>query len=214
MKMNKDKLLKFKGGRKLSIIFLFLFVFAMNYEQTTMNYCAADSIKIRTIITPVGSQSEKWGAKGLMVCIGGEPINVGGCGEIAGVPVTGAFVIDDSGTNEEPTFIKDNDVIIFEDTNNNHQYDYTSGSIANSDTVYEVRGGGNEYCYTYYSTSLVSCNCPVGETKERDLGTWGCCEQVIGTFDTLFRPPGVSCPIPFAHFTGSHDLGLACVCCK
>ena len=69
------------------------------------------------------------------------------------------------------------------------------------------------YCYTYYSTSMSSCNCPSGETNKKDLGSWGCCNASAGT-NCLFRPPGLSCPNVCQFASGNVDSGLACVCCK
>ncbi|MCK4859895.1 MAG: hypothetical protein KAS87_04995 [Candidatus Omnitrophica bacterium] len=128
MKMNKDKLLKFKGGRRLSIIFLFLFLSSVFCPLSSVT---ADQIRIRTIITPVGSQSEKWGAKGLMVCIGGETISNGGCGFGISTGVD---------ANGDPVDFEADDVVIFEDDNpENHQYD-------DGDTIYAVNKiGGGDY---------------------------------------------------------------------
>ncbi|MCK4859189.1 MAG: hypothetical protein KAS87_01380 [Candidatus Omnitrophica bacterium] len=129
---------KSQAGKR---IFFFLLFFL------PLSSVKADQIRIRTIITPVGSQSEKWGAKGLMVCIGGQPIASGGCN------ATGGYRINPDNSRTEITFDV-NDVVIFEDTSDgsaagsNHQYDYTSGSESSSDTVYEVRGGGG--CPTPY----------------------------------------------------------------
>ncbi|MCK4859192.1 MAG: hypothetical protein KAS87_01395 [Candidatus Omnitrophica bacterium] len=125
MRKNKDKLLKFKGGRRLSIISLFLFLFLFSVF-CPLSSVTADQIRIRTIITPVGSQSEKWGAKGLMVCIGGETISNGGCG--FGVN-TG---VDASGNTVD---FKADDVVIFEDKSP-EDHRYTVGT----DTVYAVKG--------------------------------------------------------------------------
>ena len=107
-------------------------------------YAEKDSIVLRTIITPIGSQSEKWGAAGLMVCIGGKAINQGGCGPIT--TVNKGWKIKENGTREEIE-IKTNDIVIFKDTYGplgkpNHQFDYTPGNELQSDTVYEVRGSG------------------------------------------------------------------------
>ena len=109
-------------------------------------YAEKDSIVLRTIITPIGSQSEKWGAAGLMVCIGGKAINQGGCGPIT--TVNKGWKIKEDGTREEIE-IKTNDIVIFKDTYGplgkpNHQFDYTPGNELQSDTVYEVRGSGLE----------------------------------------------------------------------
>jgi len=75
-----------------------------------------------------------------------------------------------------------------------------------------------KYCYTYYSTSLVSCTCPPGETNKKDLGTWGVCKyQATHYFDKVFRLPGVSCEDQTSNDGYSYsntDIGLACVCCE
>ncbi|MFH1246078.1 MAG: hypothetical protein V1662_06310 [Candidatus Omnitrophota bacterium] len=74
------------------------------------------------------------------------------------------------------------------------------------------------YCYTYYSNSMASCDCPAGETKRKDLGSWGYCYYLDdciphNTFDT-FRPPGLSCLDIMMQSGGlNRDRGLACVCC-
>ena len=128
-----------------ALFFLFFF-FTGDWKLMTGDLAFADQIKIRTIITPVGSQSEKWGAKGLMVCIGGEPINVGGCGtqdvnafEVDGIAITTIEQADCDGT-----FPDDKDcgkMIFFLDGDDNHQF--ADDSLGNPlDTVYEARGGG------------------------------------------------------------------------
>ncbi len=79
-----------------------------------------------------------------MVCIGGQPIASGGCN------ATGGYRINPDNSRTEITF-NVNDVVIFEDTSNgsgfgsNHQYDYSSGFPDDSDTVYEVSGGGGDF---------------------------------------------------------------------
>ncbi|MCK4859524.1 MAG: hypothetical protein KAS87_03080 [Candidatus Omnitrophica bacterium] len=189
MQMNKSELSKIKGGRRLSIIFFFLYLLPFSFSL--LPSASADQIRIRTIITPVGSQSEKWGAKGLMVCIGGETIPNGGCGQI----VTGGFEIQSGGALgaviEDTNLIATNDIVIFEDTSDgsaagsNHQYDYTSGSESGSDTVYEVSGGSGEYtqrglyghCYTIVDdrgpNSCVNtspCQCNIDLSHRCDTG--------------------------------------------
>lgn len=85
--------------------------------------------------------------------------------------------------------------------------EYLSSVGKNSKSCSEP--GGGKYCYTYYSTSLVSCTCPAGETNKKNLGTWGLCTPHGGS---VFRPSGISC----GDFVGglSVDSGLACVCCE
>ena len=122
------------------LLSLFCFLPTANCQLPT---AFADQITIRTIVTPIGSQSEKWGAAGLMVCIVGETIPNGGCG--AGV--NGGYRIQPgtTTTKEEITGLEDGTIVIFKDTSDgsgagsNHQYDYDSGFPSDSDTVYEVK---------------------------------------------------------------------------
>jgi len=148
----------------LSLAFFFLlFFFTGDWKPGTGDLCFSDEIRIRTIVTPIGSQSEKWGAAGLMVCIGGEPINQGGCGS----SVTKGWKIKEDGTKEQIE-IKNNDIIIFKDTypsaNPNHQFD--GGSVESwADTIYEVRGSGGE----------VPEGAIIGVCKEREqICAFGC----------------------------------------
>ena len=75
-----------------------------------------------------------------MVCIGGKPINQGGCGS----SVTKGCKIKEDGAKEQIE-IKDNDMIIFKDAypsaNSNHQFDGESVESW-ADTIYEMRGAG------------------------------------------------------------------------
>jgi len=58
-----------------------------------------------------------------MVCIGGKPINQGGCGvDPFGHPILSGFKMKEDGTKEEATnLFKVNDIVIFKDTHENHQ---------------------------------------------------------------------------------------------
>ncbi len=110
--------------------------------SASIRVASADEITIRTIITPIGSQCEKWGAAGLMVCIGGGKIEDGGCGD--GVK-EGWKAADSSAVDPEKIDINYNDIIIFKDTKENHEFDFADTGwwhASTSDLIYEVRGAG------------------------------------------------------------------------
>ncbi|RKY39699.1 MAG: hypothetical protein DRP75_01150 [Candidatus Omnitrophota bacterium] len=165
---------KFKEGRRLGIILLFLsFCVLVDFLCFSVS---ADEIKIHTIVTPIGSQSEKWGAAGLMVCIGGKPINQGGCGEndINGVSIktpTGTKTIDIKQENCDTASAGEhcNKVIFFIDENNNHEFD-------DGDTIYEVRGTGGGECPEGFSPFYYDCN-----AGEDSYGSWSL---------STYPPPG------------------------
>ena len=182
------------------LFFLVLSIVDCKLFPVSSVYAEKDSIVLRTIITPIGSQSEKWGAAGLMVCIGGKAINQGGCGPIT--TVNKGWKIKENGTREEIE-IKTNDIVIFKDTYGplgkpNHQFDYTSGNELQSDTVYEVRGsGGSGECViaTAYinsgsisktqSTPRCSCDKHIGSQYNEECG-----ENNIGTVMSHTCPTG------------------------
>ncbi len=61
-------------------VLFFLFAFTGEWKLVTGDLAFADEITLRAIVTPIGSQTEKWGAVGMMVCVAGKPISEGGCG--------------------------------------------------------------------------------------------------------------------------------------
>ena len=156
-----------------------------------------------------------------MVCIGGEPINQGGCGS----SVTKGWKIKEDGTKEQIE-IKNNDIIIFKDTypsaNPNHQFD--GGSVESwADTIYEVRGaaGGGfseceiveKKCYNYSGTGAIDCNisCPSGKWLISG-GTSGWINWMYpetsgeaGTWYVNARP---------SDFDGNYFYKIYALCCK
>ncbi len=131
--------------KKLSSVFALLFFLATLSSLLSTSFSYGDEITIRTIITPIGSQCEKWGAAGLMVCIGRKPIPEGGCGQTV---TEGWKINNDFAGTKEKIDINYNDIVIFKDTSDghggdpNHQFDFKDGWPSDSDTIYEVRGSG------------------------------------------------------------------------
>ena len=153
----------------IAVSLILCFFLSTLYSLLSTSFSYGDEIKIRTIVTPIGSQSEKWGAAGLMVCVVGDDIPQGGCG--AGV--NGGFRIQPgtTATKEEITGLEDGTLIIFKDTSDgsgageNHQYDYQSGWDTYSDTIYEVRGSGGGIPGGFCIFSDTEANCPSGWTR-------------------------------------------------
>jgi len=181
----------------LLLIAYWLYLLTANCQLST---AFADEIRIRTIVTPIGSQSEKWGAAGLMVCIGGEPINQGGCGS----SVTKGWKIKEDGTKEQIE-IKNNDIIIFKDTypsaNPNHQFD--GGSVESwADTIYEVRGagGGSGNCVlvedvrTGAGSITATASCPAGKSiASAATGKGSGSDSSLMALHTAIHSPSHSC---------------------
>ena len=185
--------------------------------------CASDEITIRTIITPIGSQSEKWGAAGLMVCIGGETIPNGGCGtsDVTATDWDGnSITIEQSSCTFTP-YDEDCGKMVFFIDDGDHEFD-------SGDTVYEVRGSGaSGFCFNYYCSDDNSyidspmCSdaggeqgyCPAGFKQMHSLGLWGRCSIGAGGDYDCFLPPGASCAVP-PPYTYSYFVGRAFVCCQ
>ncbi len=187
MKVTKSQSHKVTSKKIRQVFFSFVLFFSFSL-LVTGDLAFADQIRIRTIITPVGSQSEKWGAAGLMVCIGGEPINVGGCGEadvnasnVLGNPIT----IDNDGTDK-------GHMIFFKDEDDNHQFADDFGTP--KDTVYWVQqpSGGGAICISLKcfatgrsdtSVAIDSCtppSCPIsGDWTDYGIG---CAGTGVGTW--------------------------------
>ena len=135
--LRRQKLSYFKlaVSKLLSLSFsvlLFFFILSIvdcKLFPVSSVYAEKDSIVLRTIITPIGSQSEKWGAAGLMVCTTGEAINLGGCG----LPITGE-IISDNGIKVDNREI--GTVVFFLDSNNDHQFTDNHGN--SPDVVYKI----------------------------------------------------------------------------
>ncbi len=150
--------------RKIFLFSVFFFLFSV---FCPLSFVRADQIRIRTIITPVGSQSEKWGAAGLMVCIGGEPINVGGCGinDVIGVnrkSAEGTETIDIEQQFCDTTSAEEycNKMVFFVD-DGDHQF-------GSGDTVYEVRGREGAGEFPEDACMWVKNECPDGWVNTYD----------------------------------------------
>ena len=155
--MTRGKVSRFKGGRRLetwgsgirdmgygyrltgiALLFLLFSVFSpLPATRSPLPAAFADEIKIRAIVTPIGSQSEKWGAAGLMVCVTGEKVENGGCGESGKVDAIDAR--DTSKTveidNDEP-----GKLVFFVDKDNSHSFSVDAFGDS-PDWVYAVKGG-------------------------------------------------------------------------
>lgn len=85
-----------------------------------------------------------------------------------------------------------------------------------NDVVAKLVELDNRNCYTYYSTSLSSCNCPSGETNKKNLGSWGYCVYGSwGNFHKMSLSPGLSCDDLYPGISNDFVArGLACLCCK
>ncbi len=166
-----------------SVSGLLLFL-ATLYSLLATSFSYGDEITIRAIITPIGSQTEKWGAVGMMVCVAGEEISEGGCG----TENSKAWGFGKDGNKVEIEIKQKNPgdkdydkLIFFTDTltgtppKGDHQF--THGEWHNKDywdTVYEVRGEeisgscvyveseGGEDCYLCRSDKP----CPAGYTDK------------------------------------------------
>ena len=205
------------------LLSLFCFLPTANCQLPT---AFADEITIRTIVTPIGSQSEKWGAAGLMVCVGGETIPNGGCGttDISNVDTStgGTIDIDQSFCPGDEDCGK---VFLFIDEDpQNHEFD-------SSDTIYEVRGSGGfagfsecrvveKTCYIFDSSYLNSCvtgvvdcsaSCDTdewlisggttGSTNER----WGGDLTSAGIYNSYPKTPGLG---------GTWEVNAVAPCCE
>lgn len=139
-----------RQGRQLpvktrKVAFLSLFLVLSCWCLVTWcsgDFAFADEIKIRTIVTPIGSQSEKWGAAGLMVCVVGDRVEDGGCGW--------AVAIDG---------YEDEDLVIFKDENDNHEYDA-------GDKIYDIVGKGGAGEFPEEACMWVKDGCPDGWTPK------------------------------------------------
>ena len=187
-----------EAGIALLLFLLFSVFSPFPATRSPLPAAFADEIKIRTIVTPIGSQSEKWGAAGLMVCIGGKPINQGGCGvdDVKAYDLNGNEITIKQDTCHFPVQAGDDEdcgkLIIFKDKidpatgKGDHQFTKTIHS-SKYDTVYEVRGsggGGNCAAVTAHNIGPVggsitsTATCPAGMTI-RSACTVGadCCGQ-------------------------------------
>jgi len=157
------KLFSGNGYRVTGIAFLFLLFSVFSPFPAVF----ADEIKIRAIVTPIGSQSEKWGAAGLMVCVTGEKVEDGGCGESGKVEA-----IDARDTSKKVEIDNDDSgkLVFFVDKDNSHSF-----SADGSDWVYEVLGGGpmvEEGCVKLEGEGncyLCNVECPAGYVDKGDV---------------------------------------------